>query len=148
MSNRHLSSSEILNVIHYFCISNSEALLTDGRNTSVTILTVACSYRRDTFCKWPNLTVILSNENIYETYVCELKWPNHGTRRESAKESNHSLTYLHSDGFTKAVVFSVSLCVVPPVSKELPLGKKTQGCAWRHLNRTRKFHNHWKECIC
>ena len=61
-------------------------------------------------------TPSLSNENVDEAYDCGQKWPNHGTRRESEKESNHSSTYLRP-------VFSVLLCVVAPVSKDLSLGK-------------------------
>ena len=40
-----------------------------------------------------------------------------------SKKPNHSSTYLRADGVTKAAVFSISLCVVAPMSKELPLGK-------------------------
>ena len=142
MSNRHLNYLEILNVIlcssHFLCISNFK-VLTNGRNTSVTILIWQARAAPDVtlFVSgrfWPQF---LSNENIDETYVCGQKWPNHGTRGES--ELTRQL--ICAQMVAQKQLCSPFCCVLSRrFPKNCRLGKALQRCAWRYLNCTWKFH--------
>ena len=127
MSNRHLDYLEILNVIlcssHYLCISNFKAVLTNGRNTSVTILIWQARAA-------PDVTLFVNGRF----------WPQFLSNETSTKR----MSVGKSGPTTAPVVAQKQLCspFCCVLSRRFPkncrLGKALP--AWRHLNCTWKFH--------
>ena len=117
-----------------------KALPIHRRNTSVLILIDAFI---SPFCVWSILTTIWMMKTRVKTLAKHIwakvakPWHPQGVR---VQQSKLLLIYLWLGD-----VFSVLVCVVRPVSKELLLEKALQRCAWRHLNCTCKFYNWWKQ---
>ena len=136
---------------HVICISNSKALLTDGRNTSVRILTGVCRSRRDPFCEWPILTTIWVMKTLMKTSRKRISVGKSGPTTAPVRSQSKNLTtrqIICAEMVAQTQLCSSFCCVLSRrFPKNCRLEKALQRCAWRDLNCTWKFNNRRKVFI-